>query len=205
MSNLLSIETAFLNLPQVKQALNLTEIRGVQRTIVNAKKKKFEQTLSLSKMALNVVNWFNSDEGKSICNDEGIAWNSEEIGNKIFGFQKSYFYKVIKAGKLDDEVIETFKTKCDEAEAVGDEPDRSLAGLLKYSRVLALNASGGGDDASGGGDDAEIETRAQTVFTMTFKTNDGNISVRIDDAGTIKTTNTKEQINEAINFLKSFM
>ena len=43
MNNLLSIETAFLSLPQVKQGLNLSEIRSVQRTITNAKKKKFEQ------------------------------------------------------------------------------------------------------------------------------------------------------------------
>ena len=64
MQNLLSIESSFLNLPQVKQALNLSEIRSVQRTITNAKKKKFEQTLTLSKLVINAVEWFASEDGK---------------------------------------------------------------------------------------------------------------------------------------------
>ena len=65
MSNLLQIETSFLNLPQIKTALNLQEIRSVQRTIQNGQKKKFEQTLSLSKLVLGAVNWFASEEGES--------------------------------------------------------------------------------------------------------------------------------------------
>ena len=130
MSNLLSIESAFLNLPQVKQALNLQEIRAVQRTITNAKKKKFEQTLALSKLVTQAVAWFQSEEGQRACAEEGISWSNEEIGLKVFGWQKSFFYKVVKAGRLDLSVVETFKTKCDEAEAQGQEPNRSLEGLL---------------------------------------------------------------------------
>jgi hypothetical protein len=80
MTNLLSIESSFLNLPQVKQALNLQEIRSVQRTITNAKKKKFEQTLALSKLVTAAVEWFSSDDGQRVCSEEGISWSNEEIG-----------------------------------------------------------------------------------------------------------------------------
>lgn len=206
MSNLLSIESAFLNLPQVKQALNLQEIRAVQRTITNAKKKKFEQTLALSKLVTQAVAWFQSEEGKRACAEEGISWSNEEIGLKVFGWQKSFFYKVVKAGKLQTEVIETFKTKCDEAEAQGQEPNRSLEGLLKFAKQVETGSQEGGqgEESEGGegeSNEPQIETRVETILTFTYKSESGNVSVRIDAEGNVKTTNSPEQIREAIAVL----
>jgi len=207
MSNLLSIEQAFLSLPQVKQALNLQEIRAVQRTIVNAKKKKFEQTLTLSKLVGSVVTWFGSDEGQRLCAEEGITWTNEQIGLKVFGWQKSFFYKVVKASKLKEDVVETFKAKCDELESQGEEPNRSLEGLLKFAKQVENGAQGGGQDEQGEGEGsgAEVETRAQVIFTLTYKTEAGNVAVKISDRGEIKTTNSVDEIQNAINFLQSII
>ena len=204
MSNLLSIESAFLNLPQVKQALNLQEIRAVQRTITNAKKKKFEQTLALSKLVTQAVAWFQSEEGQRACAEEGISWSNEEIGLKVFGWQKSFFYKVVKAGKLATEVVDTFKAKCDEAEAQGQEPNRSLEGLLKFAKQVETNTEAGGNDGESEGEsenEPQIETRVETILTFTYKSESGNVSVRIDAEGNVKTTNSPEQIREAIAVL----
>lgn len=203
MSQLLSIETAFLSLPQVKQGLNLSEIRSVQRTITNAKKKKFEQTLALSKLVTQAVEWFQSEEGQRVCTDEGISWSNEEIGQKVFGWQKSFFYKVVKAGRLQPEVIESFNTKCNEVEAAGEEPNRSLEGLLKFAKQVE---AGGNTESEGGEGESEsepqVETRVETILTFTYKSEGGNVSVRIDANGLVKTTNTDEQIAEAISVLK---
>lgn len=204
MSNLLSIETAFLNLPQVKQALNLSEIRAVQRTITNAKKKKFEQTLALSKLVTQAVEWFHSEEGKRACAEEGISWSNEEIGLKVFGWQKSFFYKVVKAGKLQAEIVDTFKAKCDEAEAQGQEPNRSLEGLLKFAKQVETGSQEGGQGEEGESEsenEPQIETRVETILTFTYKSEGGNVSVRIDAEGNVKTTNSPEQIREAIAVL----
>ena len=205
MSNLLQIETSFLNLPQIKTALNLSEIRSVQRTIQNGQKKKFEQTLSLSKLVVGAVNWFASDEGQRVCSEEGIVWNNEAIGLKVFGWQKSFFYKVMKAGKLDEVVVSTFKAKCDEAEAQGEEPNRSLEGLLKFSKQVesGTNAGGQGENDESGESESEpqVETRVETILTFTYKSEGGNVSVRIDANGLVKTTNSDEQIREAIAVL----
>lgn len=205
MTNLLAIESNFLNLPAVKSALNLSEIRSVQRTITNAKKKKFEQTLTLSKLVTNVLTWFNSEDGKRVCSEEGITWSNEEIGNKVFGWQKSFFYKVVKAGKLEEDVVNTFKTKCDEAESNGDEPNRSLEGLLKFAKQLEAGAQDGGqgEDIEGGDGESEpqIEVRAENVFTLKCKVDGVNVSVKIDADGNLTTNNTKEQIEEAIAIL----
>jgi phage gp36-like protein len=203
MSNLLSIESSFLNLPQVKTALNLSEIRSVQRTITNAKKKKFEQTLQLSKLVTAAVEWFQSEEGQRVCSEEGISWSNEEIGQKVFGWQKSFFYKVVKAGRLDAEVVETFKAKCDEVEAQGQEPNRSLEGLLKFAKQVSETAQGGGESDGEGGEDSEsnepqVETRVETILTFTYKSESGNVSVRIDSEGNVKTTNSLAEIAEAL-------
>ena len=203
MSTLLQIEQNFLRLPEVAAALNLHEVRIVQRVITNAKKKKFDQTMQMSALVLKGFEWFQSEEGKAKLSEEGITWNTEEFAAKVFGWQKSYFYKVVKAGKLAIEVVDEFRAKCDEMERGGEEPNRSLEGLLKYAKQLEEGAATeGGEEGEEG---AEVETRAQTIFTMTLKHPDGNIAVRINDAGEVKTTNTKEQIIEAIAFLMASM
>lgn len=210
MSNLLTIEQNFLNLPQVKTALNLAEITRVQRGITNAQKQKFTSTLTLAKIAVNVVNWFESEEGRSITAEEGISWTNEEIGSKVFGWQKSYFYKVLKAGKLPEEVVAEFTAQCDEADRNGLNPDRSLAGLLKWTRAVDSNTaeSGqGGESEEGEEGESEavaVEIRPETIFTLSYKpTNGKNIAIRVDSNGIVKTTNTREELRKTIDFLLS--
>lgn len=200
MSNLLSIETSFLNLPQVKQSLNLAEIRSTQRVIANGQKKKFEQTLQLSKLVVTAVNWFASNEGKQVCTEEGISWTNEEIGIKIFGWQKSFFYKVVKAGKLENAVIESFNTKCSEIESQGNDANRSLEGLLKFAKQVNTATTEG--EGEGEASEIQPEIVVETIFTMTYKNTDGKkIAVRIDANGTIKTTNSRTEIAEALAYI----
>ena len=208
MSNLLSIETAFLNRSEIKQALNLQEVRSLQRTITNGQKKKFEQTLQLSKAVLVAVQWYRSAEGKAKLNEEGIEWSTEEFGNKVFGWQKSYFYKVIKAGELQAEVVETFKAKCDEVEAEGQQANRSLEGLLKYAKQVETGSTAGGQGEAGESEEgeseqqeAQVEVRPEVVFTLSFKRPEGNVSVRITSQAEVKTTNSRAEIEQAIAFL----
>jgi hypothetical protein len=198
MSNLLAIETAFLNDSEVRTALNLTEIRTIQRGITNAKKKKFEQTLTLSGLVVKAFDWFSSEAGKAKMAEEGLTWSNEEFFNKVFGWQKSFSYKVLKAGKLSPVVVETFKTRCDQLEQQGEEPNRSLEGLLKFAKMVEQAEEGGNGEE---GEGAEVETRSATIFTLAFKHPDKNISIRINEAGEVKTTNSRDEIQSAINFL----
>lgn len=196
MSNLLAIESNFLSNPAVKQALNLAEIKRVQGGITNAKKKKFEQTLTLSTLVVSAFDWFQSSEGQAKLSEEGLTWTNEEFGQKVFGWQKSFFYKIVKAGKLPSTKVEEFKEKCNEVERQGAEPNRSLEGLLKFAK-----ASEEGTEEGGTEEGAEVEISAKTIFTLALKHPDGNISVRVDEAGQVKTNNTTGQIFEAIKFL----
>jgi hypothetical protein len=212
MSNLLTIEQNFLALPQVKQALNLAEITRVQRGITNAQKQKFTSTLTLAKIAVNVVLWFESEEGQAITQEEGISWNNEEIGAKVFGWQKSYFYKVLKAGKLDESIVNEFTAQCDQADRDGLNPDRSLAGLLKWTRAVDSNTAEGGTEGEGEGEGegeneaVAVEIRPETIFTLTYKPESGkNVAIRINNQNEVKTTNSRDEILDAISFLHAFL
>lgn len=210
MSTLLTIEADFLRSQQVEQALDLRAIRGLQRQLSNGQKKKFAQTLELSKKVVAVANWFASEEGKQLTAEAGIYWNNETIGLKVFGWQKSYYYKVLKAGKLEDEVIEEFNRLCDEAEAQGEDPNRSLEGLLKFSRQAGgeTNSQAGGEETEEGEGEAtarEVEIRIPTIFTMTYKGGEKNVSVRVNEHNEIATTNSREEILAAIEFLTNLI
>ena len=210
MSNLLSIEADFLRNSQVEEALNLRAIRSLQRTLSNGQKKKFTQTLELSKKVVTVANWFTSEEGKQATEEAGIYWNNETIGLKVFGWQKSYYYKVLKAGKLDDAIIDDFNRLCDDAEREGQEPNRTLEGLLKFTRSGGNDVTqiGGNDDDETGESESEeraIEVRVPTIFTMTYKGGEKNVSVRVDENSEVATTNSREEILRAIEFLTNLI
>ena len=210
MSNLLSIEADFLRNSQVEEALNLRAIRSLQRTLSNGQKKKFTQTLELSKKVVAVANWFTSEEGKQATEEAGIYWNNETIGLKVFGWQKSYYYKVLKAGKLDDAIIDDFNRLYDDAEREGQEPNRTLEGLLKFTRSGGNDVTqiGGNDDDETGESESEeraIEVRVPTIFTMTYKGGEKNVSVRVDENSEVATTNSREEILRAIEFLTNLI
>ena len=214
MSNLLQIESALLNLPSVKAGLNIREIRRVQRSLTNAQKSKFTNTINLSKLVVKAHEWFTSDEGKALFREEGVSWSNEDFGKKVFGWQKTYFYKVLKAGKLEQSVVDLFNAKCDEAEAAGQDPNRSLEGLLKFARAASettpAEGSGEGDgEGSGegeeGGNEAAVEVRVPTILTLSFKAADlelgRNVSIRVNVNGQVTTSNSEEEINLALQFL----
>lgn len=205
MSTLLTIEAAFLSQANIQTAIDLRGIRGLQRTLANGQKKKFAQTLELSAKVVEAVNWFASEEGKTATAEAGIYWTNEQIGNKVFGWQKSYFYKVIKAGKLEATKVEQFNDLCDQAEARGEDPNRTLEGLLKFARLGGATAEEGGATEEGEeteeGGEIGVEIRIPTIFTMTYKGGEKNVSIRINEAGAIATTNSTEEILEAIAFL----
>ena len=205
--SLLSIEQNFLNLPTVKSALNLTGVKRTQRSINNAHKSKFNHTMKLTALIKSAVEWF---ESKDTLREEGIEWNKEAFGKKVFGYQKSFFYKLVKVGNLDSRIVEAFNTKCDE---IGADANRSIAGLLEFSRDIDLDNLEISEDATEEEiAEAEAEAiesasvdqeRTNYLFVMTFKNPEGNnLSVRVDDQGNVSGNNL-EEIANAIQFLQN--
>ncbi len=208
--SLLTIEQNFLNLPTVKDALNLTEVKRTQKNINNAHKSKFNHTMKLTSLIKSAVEWFESEQGKDALREEGIEWNKEDFGKKVFGYQKSFFYKLIKVANLDERIVEAFNTKCDE---IGTDANRSIAGLLDFSRNIDLDNLEVSEDATEEEiteaeneaiESASVEQeRINYLFVMTYKNPQGaNLSVRIDEDGNVSGNNF-EEIANAITYLQN--
>ena len=207
---LLAIENAFLQSSAIKEALKLNEVKRIQRSINNAHKSKFNHTATLSKLIGDAVKWFDSEEGKDKLREEGIEWTKAEFGAKTFGYQKSFFYKLIKVSNLDQRIVDAFNTKCDE---IGTDANRSIAGLLEFSRDIDLDSIEVSEDATEEEiaqaeqeviESTEVEQeRINYLFVMTYKNPQGNnLSVRIDEQGNVSGNNL-EEIANAIQFLQN--
>lgn len=204
MRNLLAIETAILNNPIVKQGLQLSEVNKLQKAVVVSQKKKFADTLKLASVVSQGFEWFKSDDAKAIFTEEGVTWTTDEFAQKVFGYQKSFFHKLVRASKVEQEIVERFVTKCDELEAQGESVKRGVDALLKFANAVEENTTEGGEEGEG---EAEVETREETLLTLAFKGKlvgqENNVSVRLNLSGECKSTNTKAEIELAIAMLQS--
>ena len=186
MSNLLTIERNFLRIPEVATSLRLHDVQLIQRSITNAKKKKFEQSLALAEHVKHGFEWFKSAEGQAKFREEGITWTAEDFGSKVFGWQKSFFYKMLRVAQLPQEVVTAYTEQANESS------QRSVEELLSYAKQVESNPEGSGNEA---------QPRPQIVLSLTFNHPEGKTSLRINDAGEVKVTGN--HIQEAIQFLTS--
>lgn len=207
---LLSIESAFLSQTEVKAALQLSEINKLKGAEKNAQKKKFATSCALSKLVAQATEWYFEGDGKTLAEREGITWNKEEFASKVFGWQKSYYHKLLRTAKLDDSVIDEFNTQCDSAEAEGKKSERTIEGLLKFSKAIGQRAESTeseGETAEGDGDmvaPAPSVERVPVMFVFTYKAEDGsNVSVRVNADGSIKTANSPQEVLQALELFTS--
>lgn len=193
MPNLLSIESNFLRLPEVATALRLVEVRSIQRTITNAKKKKFEQSLALAQHVKSAFEWFKSAEGQSRFREEGITWTAEDFGQKVFGWQKSFFYKMVKVASLPTEVVERYS---EVADTRGEDSQRSVEELLSYAKAVESGES-----------EVESVTPPAVVLSLSFNHPDGKITLKVNEAGEVKVTGAESlrAVHDIVNdFLNQY-
>ena len=134
MTNLLQNEQAFL---EGNSTLNFNRIRTLTTQLTEGKKKKFDISLKLSEYVKGTKEYFESTEGKDALLEEGITWTTETMFMKIFGWKKSYCYKLIKLAKLKEEnssVISNWKRECTRLEGEGENVSRSVENCLKYAK-----------------------------------------------------------------------
>jgi hypothetical protein len=154
--------------------------------MTNGQKKRFDQSLALGKIAVNAFNWFKSDEGKAKMNEEGISWTAEDFAGKVFGFKKSFFYKLVKAGQLEDQVIEDYRVQSGDSQTVEE--------LLKFARQSSTDsgqdATEGGQDGEGSGQDATDGGQAQpeVVAQLSFKSDGLKFNVKVFADHSVKVT-----------------
>ena len=195
MSNLLTIEQHFLSTANAIEGLKLRDLRRLTTADVNAQKKKFETSLQLSQIVAQGYEWYKSECGRATMQNEGISWTADEFAMKVYGYQKSFFYKLVKAGKISAEQVEAYKT--------AETENRTIEGLLKFDRTGETNATAEGEtDGEGEGEGTETSPQATNMLSFTYKAPDGTkVSVKVDSRGLVQTQNSVNEILHAINLL----
>ena len=192
MNNLLTIEQHFLSTANAIEGLKLRDLRRLTTADVNAQKKKFETSLQLSQIVAEGFEWYKSECGRATMQNEGISWTADEFAMKVYGYQKSFFYKLVKAGKIASEQVEAYKT--------AEPENRTIEGLLKFDRTGETNATA---ETDGENEEGESTPQPTNMITFTYKAPDGSkVSVKVDSRGLVQTNNTQDEILQAINLLK---
>ena len=137
------------NVDEILETISLnndfSEISGLVNSInaPNAQKRKYYNSIILSKIVAKTVEWFKSEEGHEWIKSQKKSWSNEKIGKNIFGWQKSFFYKLLKMGELSDQIFLAFDSHCDSFP--DDNLSRSIANLLRFARTYKFEKN---DDKS---------------------------------------------------------
>ena len=222
MRNLLEIETGLLNSDAVKTGLQLSRVKSLQKSIKTAQRTKFRKQLELADAMRTAKEWFDLPTTQSLFAENGVTWTAEDLADKVFECQKPWMYKCIKASGWDDEVVGMFEYQCKALQDQGKSVKMGLEDLNKFASayledenttvadVQKLNeesvvedtiAEDSGAEESGAEDSVVEDTTSDTVVTFSFTLQGRNVAVRYSLSEGLVTTNSKEDILDAIAFL----
>lgn len=218
MRNLLEIETGLLGSDAVKDGLQLTKVKSLQKSIKTAERTKFRKQLEMSTLMRQGKEWFDKPETQLLFADQGIVWSADELADKVFECQKSWMYKCIKASNVAEDVVEIFERQCKHLQDSGERVKISIESLNQFAKAYAEDEDVNVADLQAtddsvvndttaddmfGEDTTEdaTETTSDTIFTLSFKTDSGNVSVRYSHSEGLVTTNSNDDIRNAIAFL----
>lgn len=217
MRNLLEIETGLLSSDAVTEGLQLTKVKSLQKSIKTAERTKFRKQLEMATLMRQGKEWFDKPETQLLFADQGIVWSADELADKVFECQKSWMYKCIKASNVAEDVVEIFERQCKHLQDAGERVKISIESLNQFAKAYAededvnvadlqdtddsvVNDTTADSVAEDTTEDA-TETTSDTVFTMCFTLQDKNVAVRYSLSDGLVTTNSNDDILDAIAFL----
>jgi hypothetical protein len=217
MRNLLEIETGLLDSDAVSQGLQLTKVKSLQKSIKNAERTKFRKQLDLALLMRQGKEWFDKAETQLLFSEQGIVWSAEELADKVFECTKSWMYKCIKASSIDADVVDMFENQCRHLQESGERVKISIEELNRFAKAYAEDENVNVADLQSADDSVledttaddsiledtteDTESTSDTIFTMCYKTDNGNIVARYSATDGFITHNTADEIRRAIAFL----
>lgn len=195
--NFTGIASTMLNTPQTKKALALTAIKSLTAKVNDAEKQRFMNSLELAQMLAQTKPQF-EDFCKAVINKlkDGGATASDlpkkdELIKLVYGFQKSFYYKLIKVGELPKHVVNKFIDKCDEAEADGKDFARSIEALNTWAKNFDDHNGEADADAESIADLRDGGERRETLWGI----KSGKLKLNFFNDGTSETNFTDSEIN----------
>lgn len=180
--HLLQIENDFLASSEVRSHMNIARIDALAMDIKDKRKSQFDQSLKFAKLVKASYDWFKSEAGQNMFNDNGLTWTNEDFYTKAICISKAHFYRVIKVAKICEEnpqIVTNYKRECTTEENAGNPTERSVAELIKRANGTSTSQD-------------ENESSTETLVTFSMKKTmfeDGRgLSIRILSDGEIKTS-----------------
>lgn len=218
MRNLLEIETGLLSSDAVKDGLQLTRVKSLQKSIKTAERTKFRKQLEMCTLMRQAKEWFDKPETQLLFADQGVVWSADELADKVFECQKSWMYRCIKASNVAEDVVEIFESQCKHLQDSGQKVKISIEALNQFAKAYAndedvnvadlqattesvVNDTTADDSVAEDTTEDATETASDTIFTLSFKRDSGNVSVRYSLSEGLVTTNSEDDIRSAIAFL----
>tara|TARA_R100000655_G_scaffold7345_5_gene19861 strand:- start:191 stop:787 length:597 start_codon:yes stop_codon:yes gene_type:complete len=197
MRNLLEIESSALENAELIEGLQLNQIDRIQKAVSKNELSKINNSRKLSQIMLKSYDFF-KESGKATLEESGVFWTAEDFGQKIFGFKKSYFMRMIKFGKLSDEQVEEFKNKCNELIEQGEKPSISVPNCLDYIKQQEQGEESG-----------EATPRSTAVSLLDIKMHGKKIKLTGDgDTPIIKTdfdSGDLEELHRLISMVEEYL
>jgi len=190
MRNLLEIEVQTLLENEVLQSgLQTAQIESFQNEIYTSGLSKFESSVSMSKVVAKSFEFF-KESGKGLLEENGIYWGVDEFAQKMFGWKRSYLYKMVKLSKVHTSRIKRFKRDCQDIRESGEVVAVSVENCLKTIRESVQS-----------GQDETPQTRPQIVLNIKL---DGATFKMYDNTET-KSSMSLEQLRNVRGILSDFI
>jgi len=219
MRNLLEIETGLLSSDAVRTGLQLTKVKSLQKSIKTAERTKFRKSLEMATLMRQGKEWFDLPNTQLVFVEQGIVWSADELADKVFECDKSWMYKCIKASNVAEDVVEIFERQCKHLQDSGETVKISIVSLNQFAKAYAenedvnvaelqspnqsgLEATSEQSDTEDVNEEAPAEATSDTIFTLSFKLQDRNVAVRYSLSDGLVTTNSNDDILDAIGFLQ---
>ena len=194
---LASVVSGMLALAQNKKALALTAIKSLTAKVNDAEKQRFMNSLELAQMLAQTKPQF-EDFCKAVINklkDSGTPAKDlpkkDELIKLVYGFQKSFYYKLIKVGELPKNVVNKFIDKCDEAEKDGKDFARSIEALNTWAKNFETHKGEADADAESIADLRDGGERREVAWGI----KSGKLKLNFFTDGSSETNFTDAEIN----------
>jgi hypothetical protein len=186
---------------QQKSALNITKVQTIKNAIQSSDVKRFENSLHLAELIGKAHQWIKDSEGQALLKASGLGMDAFILD--VYGFQKSFYYKLVKASNVPANVLSEFRKQTEALKAKDLSAPLSIEALLKYAGEAKFETQSDGEsDGESESDAPEVKAKATAVVTLAFKV-DGleAVALRINDNGELITKASPEAIAVALEYL----
>ena len=188
MRNLLEIEVqALRDNSDLQTGLQVNAIEVFHSEIYSTGLSKFEKSVKMAKTVQKSVNYFKA-RGKDTLEEMGIYWTMDDYAQKMFGWKRSYLYKMLRLSKVHANKINKYKRDCLALRESGEVVPVSVENCLK-----AVNTSTDGDVVP-------VPT-VPTVLALSYFVNGVKNRLTLKGDGSLKTSLSIEEVNEVITLL----